>query len=52
MIKIYGKNAVLERLKNGGGLNRVELLNGGAHDGRVDKILDLAKRAGVPVRFC
>ncbi len=27
-------------------------MSGGAHDGRVDKILDMAKRAGVPVRFC
>lgn len=51
-IKIFGKNAVLERLKNGGGFNRIELLSGGAHDNRIDDILARAKRAGVPVRFC
>ena len=42
----------MERLKRGGGLNRIELASGAAHDERVDEILELARRAGVPVKFC
>lgn len=42
----------MERLKNGGGFNRIELLGGGAHDNRVNAILDAAHRVGVPVKFC
>ncbi len=52
VIKIFGKNAVLERLKNGGGFNRIELIKSGAHDERVTAILDLASRADVPIRLC
>lgn len=50
-IKLFGKNAVMERLKSGGGFIRVELMEGGKPDGRVKDILSLAKSAGVPVRF-
>ena len=51
LIKIYGKNAVLERLKSGKGFDKIELLSSAAHDDRVTKILDAARRAGVNVRF-
>ncbi|MCH5350639.1 MAG: 23S rRNA (guanosine(2251)-2'-O)-methyltransferase RlmB [Clostridiales bacterium] len=51
-MKIFGKNAVLERLKSGGGFNKIELLSGGAHDDRVTEILDRAKKSGVNVRLC
>ncbi|MBD5132544.1 MAG: 23S rRNA (guanosine(2251)-2'-O)-methyltransferase RlmB [Clostridiales bacterium] len=51
MLKIFGKNAVLERLNSGGGFIRIELLDGVKGDGRVKTILDKAKAAGVPVRF-
>lgn len=50
-MKIFGKNAVLERLNSGGGFIRIELLDGVKGDGRVKTILDKAKAAGVPVRF-
>ncbi|MCM1367942.1 MAG: 23S rRNA (guanosine(2251)-2'-O)-methyltransferase RlmB [Roseburia sp.] len=30
----------------------MEILGGGAHDARIDAILDGARRVGVPVRFC
>ncbi len=42
----------MERLKRGGGFNRIELISGAAHDGRVDEIIGLARGAGVPVKFC
>lgn len=51
-MKVYGKNAVLERLKNGGGFNRIEILSGGAHDDRITAILDSAKSSGIVVKFC
>lgn len=43
---------MLERLKNGGGFNRIELLKGGAKDTRVAAVVELAAKAGVPLRFC
>ncbi len=33
-------------------MNRIELLSDGKHDNRVGDILDMARRAGVSVRFC
>lgn len=42
----------MERLKGGGGFIRIELLEGGAPDDRVRRIVDGAKSRGVPVRFC
>ena len=42
---------MLERLKNGKGFDKIELLSSAAHDERVTKILDTARRAGVNVRF-
>lgn len=49
-IKIFGKNAVIERLKSGGGFIRIELRE--SADERTTEIVTLAKRAGVPYRFC
>lgn len=51
-IKIFGKNAVLERLKSGGGFIRIELSDARTADGRTAEIFDAAKRRGIPVRFC
>ena len=48
MVKIFGKNAVKERLKNGGEFIRIELLAGRTSDG----IAEEAKSRGIPVRFC
>lgn len=33
-------------------MNRVELLKGGKHDGRVDEIITLCKRSGIAIKFC
>ncbi|MDE5593715.1 MAG: 23S rRNA (guanosine(2251)-2'-O)-methyltransferase RlmB [Clostridiales bacterium] len=48
-MKIFGKNAVIERLKSGGGFIRIELRE--SADERTTEIVTLAKRAGVPYRF-
>ncbi len=42
---------MLERLKSGGGLYRIELLQGASHDSRVATIIDLSKSRGTEVKF-
>ncbi|MCG0275932.1 MAG: 23S rRNA (guanosine(2251)-2'-O)-methyltransferase RlmB [Thermosediminibacteraceae bacterium] len=47
-LQIEGRNAVLEALESGRSLNKIYIKRGEKH-GSIKKIMELAKRAGVPI---